>query len=261
MEILDIDADTEGAFFTCLGRKRGELPPTPSARKAWYERYKDKGYRARVLVRDDGTIVGKVHAIPIEHSPFVGQDLLAILCIYVHMYEQGIGDQRRQGYGRVLLEHIEQDARDSGFKGVVGWAMDWTWNPIGFYLRLGYEPVDREDKLVVVWKPFASDAVPPRLLRLKDIPGIGQTKVNVLVADNPWCLNNSKLAVAREAIRGLEHVVEYCEAGPPYRDRIIHLGHVGGVYLDGVPYRPYQLIGEPQGLRAEILRLYESKRA
>jgi hypothetical protein len=35
------------------------------------------------------------------------------------MYEHHVGDQRSRGYGRFMLNHIEQDARSSGFKGVL----------------------------------------------------------------------------------------------------------------------------------------------
>jgi len=96
-------------------------------------------------------------------------------------------------------------------------------------------------------------------MRLGNAPTGGADRVRVVVADNPWCNNNDKLATAREAIVGIEHLVEYIEVGPPCRDRIIHLGHVGGVYLDGKAYRPYQLIGESADLRAEIIRYYEGK--
>jgi len=64
---------------------------------------------------------------------------------------------------------------------------------------------------------------------------------------------------AREAIVGIEHLVEYTEVGSRRCHRIVHLGHVGGVFLDGRAYRPYQLVGGSEDLRAEIIRLYERK--
>ncbi|MHC4517127.1 MAG: GNAT family N-acetyltransferase [Planctomycetota bacterium] len=259
MELADISADTERAFFTCLHAEDPQGPESTAPGRDWYTRHKDKGYKAQVLIRDDGTVVGKCQYIPIEHSPFVGRDLLAILCLCVHMYEHHIGDQRRKGYGRFMLDHIEQYARSSGFKGVVAWAMDWHWNPASFYEHMGYTRVDTQDKVVVVWTPFCEDAEPPQLLRLDDVPSLGSEKVHVMVADNPWCDGNNKLMTIREAIKGIEHLVEYTEAPPPCRDRIIHLGHVGGVFLDGRPYRPYQLIGASDDLCAEIIRLYERK--
>jgi GNAT superfamily N-acetyltransferase len=259
MKLVDISAETERAFFACLNLERPDYSESTAHRRNWYAEHKDKGYKAQVLVLDDGRIVGKCHYIPIEYAPFVGRDLLAILCIYVHMYERQIGDQRRRGYGRFILSHIEEYARSSGFKGVVAWAMDWDWNPVSFYEHMGYSRADAQDKVVVVWKPFCEDAEPPRLLRLDGLPGAGSEKVRVLVADNQWCNSNAKLMTAREAIAGIEHLVEYTEVGPPCGNRILHLGHVGGVFLDGRAYRPYQLIGESKDLRAEIIRLYERK--
>ena len=144
MQLLDINADTERAFFTCLHLEEPENLEATAHRRQWYAQHKDQEYKAQVLILDDGRIVGKCHTIPIEYSPFLGEDLLAILCIYVHMYEHHVGDQRRRGYGRFMLNHIEQHAHASGFKGVVAWAMDWEdWNPVSFYEHMGYARIDQ----------------------------------------------------------------------------------------------------------------------
>lgn len=260
MQLVNVGADTARAFFTCLHLEEPENLEFTAQRRNWHAEYRDRGYKAQVLVLDDGSIVGKCHYIPIEHSPFVGRDLLAILCIYVHMYQHHIGDQRGRGYGRFMLHHVEQDARSLGFKGLVAWAMDWDyWNPVSFYEHMGYSRVDREDKVIAVWKPFGEDAEPPRLLRPDSLPGGSDDKVRVLVADNQWCDSQEKLLTARKAIEGIEHLVEYSEVESPCCNRILHLGHVGGVFLDGEAYRPYQLIGDSKDLRAAIVRLYARK--
>ena len=137
--------------------------------------------------------------------------------------------------------------------------MDWDWNPVSFYEYMGYSRIDTQDKVVVVWKQFCEDAGPPSLLLLDEMPSDGGEKVRVVVADNQWCDSNTKLMTAREAIRGIEHLVEYTEVDSPCRSRIIHLGYVGGVFLDGEVYRPYQLIGDSEDLRAEIIRIYKQK--
>ena len=175
------------------------------------------------------------------------------------MYNRGLGDQRGKGYGGFMLDAVEKEARSSGAKGVAAWAMDWSWNPVSFYEHAGYVEVDREDKTVAVWKPFCSDAKPPRLLRLPKQPE-AKDKVTVLVADNAWCNGLHKQRVARDAVKGLEDIVEYVEVGPPYEGRMIHLGRVGGVFLNGEPYRPYELIGESSELRNRIIDLYEIKK-
>ncbi len=260
MQLQELTAETERAFFTCLHLEEPEDREWTALRRQWYADYRDKGYRAQVLVLDDGTIVGKCHTIPIEHSPFVASDLLAILCIYVHTYDHHIGDQRSQGYGRFMLAQIERQAQEEGYKGVAAWAMDWeVWNPVSFYEHMGYTRADQEDKVVAIWKPFTAHAEPPKLLRLDTPPGPGREKVSVLVADNSWCNSREKLRTVREAIKGIEHLVELTEVASPWCDRIIHVGHVGGVFLDGKPYRPYALIGRSDDLRAEIMRLVERK--
>ncbi len=260
MQLVEITEETQNAFFSCLHLEIPEDISLNDLRRDWYEKYKGKGYRAKVLMLDNGQFAGKCHYIPIEHSPLVGEDLMVILCIYVHSYKHYVGDQRGRGYGRYMLKSIEEDALASGYKGVAAWAMDWFWNPVSFYEQMDYIQVDKEDKVVVVWKPFENDAKPPELMRIPHHPAKNTEKVNILVADNGWCDGYQKLITVRKAIKGLENIIEYTEAGPPYGEHIIHLGKVGGVFLDGEAYRPYELIGSSEDLRDEIKRLYESKK-
>ncbi len=259
MELVDIGPESERAFFTCLHADAAGAWEASRAARQWYAAHREKGYRAQVVRLGDGRIVGKCHSIPVEHSPFVGRELLAILCLCVYPYEDFVGDQRRNGYGRFMLDPIERAAQSSGFKGVAAWGMDWHWNPVSFYEHLGYARVDAEDKVVAVWKAFGAGAEAPRLLRLEETGGRSGGKVRVVVADNPWCDGNRKRAVAREAVQAIETMVDYEEVGPPWRDRMIHLGHVGGVFLDERAYRPYALIGSSDELRGEIVRLYRDR--
>ena len=52
----------------------------------------------------------------------MGEDLLAIPCIWVHGYDHHIGNRQGKGYGRYILELIEKDAVESGAAGMVAWA-------------------------------------------------------------------------------------------------------------------------------------------
>ncbi|MBN1360493.1 MAG: GNAT family N-acetyltransferase [Sedimentisphaerales bacterium] len=259
MEFAEITDETAPAFFSCLHLEEPQDPESTISGRQWYAAHKDKGYRAKVLTVD-GSVVGKCHYGPIEISPLEGKNTTVIFCLCVHPYEYPPGDHRDKGYGRFMLEAVEKDARDAGVQAVAAWAMDWHWNPVSFYLHAGYTEVDREDKVVAVWKPFAAGAEPPRILRLPSLPPARADRVTVLVADNPWCDGFDKKRVAREAVEGLEDIVDYIEVAPPYDGRMIHLGRVGGVYLDGEPYRPYELIGASSELRRCIMERSERKR-
>ena len=57
MQILDINADTERAFFTCLHVEEPEDPKFTAHSRSWYAEHKDKGYKAQVLLLDDGSVV------------------------------------------------------------------------------------------------------------------------------------------------------------------------------------------------------------
>ena len=145
------------------------------------------------------------------------------------------------------------------FKGIVSWGADWNWNPVSFYEYMGYRRIDWEDAVVAVWKPLTKNAEKPSLRRIEPPPVKGSDKVNIYVVDTPWCDNNAKIFAARKAINGIEDMVNYTEAPASFCNRVIHIGYLGGIYLDGRPYRPYMTIDDPEWLRAEIIRLYERK--
>ena len=84
-------------------------------------------------------------------------------------------------------------------------------------------------------------------------------KVSGFVIDNAWCSGNEKRRVVREAIKGIGEMVEYREADCGCRYRHLHLGKLGGVFLDRKPFKPYREIGDPETLRAEIIRRYRKK--
>ena len=77
MKLVDISTGTESAFFTCLPPEEPEDLTSTIHSRNWYAEHKDKGYKAQILVLDDGRIVGKCHYIPIEYSSFVGKDFPA----------------------------------------------------------------------------------------------------------------------------------------------------------------------------------------
>ncbi len=255
MELTSITKNNQHLFFSCLWPDIPGNEPVIQSRREWYLHYIDRGYEAKVLVGNNGSIVGKCQTIPVEYSPLIGKDLLVILCIYVHMYDHHSGDQRGKGYGRFMIREVEKMARSHGYCGVATWAMDWHWNPMSFYEHMGYVEVDRIDKAVVLWKPFY-DAIPPRFYRMHQMAG-KNCKVKVFVSDNSWCDGNQKKRIARKAIKGIEKMVEYNESFCPFYNQMLHLGHVGGVFLDGKPYKPYELIGEAEDLRHKIIELYE----
>ena len=111
MELTNINKRSQHLFFSCLWPDIPRNDYVIQSRREWYSRHINKGYEAKVLIDDNGAIVGKCQTIPVEYSPLIGNDLMIILCLYVHMYDQYIGDQRGKGYGRYMLKEVENLAR------------------------------------------------------------------------------------------------------------------------------------------------------
>lgn len=250
MKLTEIDKSNEGAFFRCLHDRSQENPRETELRRRWYDQHKRYGLRAKVLMREDDEIVGLCQYIPIEYSHLIGEDLFAILCIAV------IPNQGGTGHGRFILDSIEEDARISGAKGVAAWGMNFPqWNPVSFYEHMGYERLETENRIVLVWKPFSTDAKKPSLLRPTRTPSKGSERTKVTSFLNGWCLLGCDECVrAREAVAGLEDIVDYEEVDTSDRATMVSWGIEDAVFLDDKRYRPYTDFWRSEDLRAELLK-------
>ncbi|MAF11203.1 hypothetical protein CMK11_12195 [Candidatus Poribacteria bacterium] len=260
MRLVGIDGNTEATFFRCLHDEVPDDPRVTKERRRWYEAFRGKGLRAQVLILDTEEVVGLCQYVPIEHSHLIGDDLLAILCIWVHGYDHHVGNRQGNGYGRFILESIEEDARASGAKGVAAWGMDFEfWNPVSFYEHMGYRRVDQNGSVVLAWKPFAEDAEPPRLLRPRGSLPASTDRVDVVGCMHGWCGGGiGQCVTAREAVEGLADIVAYHEIDVSDRETMLAVGRDSGVFVDGEPFRPAGPPYSVDDLRAEIVRRAET---
>ena len=261
MRLVDVDAGTEGTFLRCLHDEAPDDPRVIRLRRRWYETHRARGLRSKVLILDGGEVVGLCQYMPIEHTHFVGHDLLAILCIWVHGYGHHVGNRQGSGYGRHILESIEADARASRATGVVGWGMDFPyWNPVSFYEHMGYSRVDKAGMAVLVWKPFVGTASPPTFLRQVRHPALCPEKVSVAVFVNGWCTAACyQCLTAREAVAGLEEIVDYLEVDTSDPEVRRSWGISVGLLVEGKPHRQYEPPCTSEVLRSDILELARQK--
>jgi hypothetical protein len=261
MRLTDVGPDTEATFLRCLHDERPDDPRVAGLRARWFEANSGRGLRAKVLVLDTGEVAGLCQYMPIEHTHFEGAGLAAILCIWVHGYDHHIGNRQGNGYGRYILTLIEQDARESGFRGVAAWGMDFPyWNPVSFYEHMGYLRADKEGMAVLVWKPFDDGVSPPRFLRAARRPSWDSDKVCVAFFLNGWCTGScGQCVTAREAVEGLEDIVEYREIDTSDPETMRSWGISDGLYVEGEPYRPYEPPCTSDVLREDLIALADRK--
>ncbi|MDD2716877.1 MAG: GNAT family N-acetyltransferase [Candidatus Wallbacteria bacterium] len=257
MKLADIDRNTEPTFFRCMHDERPENPEVISLRRSWYARFKDKGLRTKVLLREDGRVVGLTQYLPVEHSPLTGRDLFVILCIAVHGYEHLVGNQQGKGYGRFMLDCIEQDARAAGAKGIAARAdqlPDYPqWSSAPFFEHMGYSRVETRGPLVLMWKKFKRSARPPAMPVLVPLPLPDPEKVKVTVFTTGWCsVDCANCLSARSAVAGLENV-DYQEIDTSDRANLLSHGIDDAVLLNNAPFREYGNPWKSEDLRAAIL--------
>jgi len=256
MRVAEIDAKTEGTFFRCLHDEVPQDPRVTENRREWYNRFKSKGLHAKVLIADNGDVVGLCQYLPIEHSPFEGKDLAAILCTWIHGYEHHIGNQQGKGYGRFLLEHVEKDATSSGMKGIAAWGKDFPyWNPISFYEHMGYTRADSEGSNVLAWKAFDKSAQAPKIKRRPPPKPGSQDKVVVTAFVCGWCSSEMDSCLsAQEALNGIDDLAEFSRIDISSAPSIS-----GSLYLDDEPYKPDGPPFTIEELRNDVIKAHGKK--
>jgi GNAT superfamily N-acetyltransferase len=239
MDIVDLGPQHLGAYCACLEEYSDEIKEGANHKKRWYEEMKGKGLRVK-LALVDGKPYGMIHYVPIEHAFAEGRDLHFVHCIWVHAHKgKGVGDQRKRGLGKALLHAAEDDARALGAKGLVVWGMAIpVFIRASWFRRQGYRKVDKLGFQVLLWKPFADDAVPPRWLREKKRPARIAGRVAVDAFVHGWCpAMNMTFERARRACAELGDGVAFRPVRTLDRAAFEEWGIADGVFIDGKPVR------------------------
>jgi GNAT superfamily N-acetyltransferase len=235
MKVIDLSPEHEEKYFCCLEGWSDEMKEAGDHKQRWYERMKDKGLRVKLAQDDQGVIGGMIQYMPIELSIFEGENLHAVLCIWVHGYKEGIGDHRKKGMGTALLKAAEEDCRVLGTNGLVVWGLSIpAFMRASWFRRKGYKVIDRKGIMRLLWKPFNGQAVPPRMIKPKKKPGKGKEKVSITMFRNGWCpaMNLVYERVLR-ASKDFEDKIVIQQYDTLDREVLNEWGITDGVFVDG----------------------------
>jgi GNAT superfamily N-acetyltransferase len=235
MEVIDLRPEHEALYFECLEDWSDAIKEAGNHKACWYHKYKDRGLRVKLVLDDRGEIGGMIQYLPIEESFIQGRDLYFILCIWIHGHMQGRGNFQKKGMGKALLQAAEDDAKEKGAKGMAAWGI-WLpfWMKASWFKKQGYKKADRDGIALLVWKPFANDAEPPRWIkRKKPIPTVSG-RVAVTGFMNGWCpAQNMVYERARSASAELGDRVIFQTIDTSDRDSVAEWGIVDGVFING----------------------------
>jgi len=234
MKIIDLTEEHKQLYFECLEDWSDEIKEGSSHRACWYEKMKDKGLGVKLAKDDQDKIGGMIQYIPIGYSPAQGQDLYFILCIWVHGYKKGRGNFQKKGMGKALLRAAEEDVQHRGTKGLVAWGVSMPfWMRASWYKKQGYQKVDNLKGAVLLWKPFADDAVAPRWIKPKKKPQGEPGKIIVTAFHNGSCSAQGMVFErAKRAAAEFESYVEFRGIDTSDRTVFLQWGIYDGLFIN-----------------------------
>ena len=190
MEVIDLTDEWKQLYFVCLEDWSDELKEAGDHKEVWYNKMQDKGLQVKLALDDNGEVGGMIQYVPVEHSFVEGKGLYFINCIWVHGHKQGRGNFQKKGMGKTLLEAAEDDAKTKGANGIAAWGIPLPfWMKASWFRKQGYTKVDKQGLLgpVLLWKPFNSEATPPKWIRQKKKPETIPGKVAITAFSSGWC--------------------------------------------------------------------------
>lgn len=251
MQVVDMTDEHISFVARCThtDQRREETERVIGVREAWLRN--TPGLKVKVAT-DNGQPVGFAHCLPIESGTWgmTGKDVMTIPCLtlgYDRVYRQEHGS----GYGRVLVEAVEAEARKEQ-KGVavLAYDNDFWFMPASFFRKLGYHEVARQGEAVIMLKAF-QPVRPPTMHSLRYQPQLVPGKVVVDAFWNPICLTS---IVEIQRIR--EVCVEYGdvilnEFNCGDRDILETYQTARAIFINGAP-KDWGYEAPRDGLRKEI---------
>jgi len=239
MQIISLTPEHEPLFCACLEDWSDEIKEAGDHKAGWLKKMRDRGLRVKIGLDDRGEVGGMIQYVPVEESFVEGRGLYFVHCIWVHGHKQGRGNFQKKGMGKALLEAAERDARELGAKGMAAWGMALpVFMRASWFRKRGYKKADSLGMQVLLWKPFADDAAPPRWIREKKKPEPEAGKVTVTALVNGWCPGmNTAFERARRAAAEFGDKVEFRAVDTFDRAVFREWGEPDAIFVDGKSLR------------------------
>lgn len=236
MEVIDLSDEYKRLYFVCLEDWSEEMKEAGNHKELWYNKMKDKGLRVKLALNDTGEVGGMIQYIPIEHSFAQGSGLYFINCIWVHGHKKGRGNFQKKGLGKALLQAAENDAKTLGANGIAAWGIPLPfWMKASWFRKQGYTSVDKQGFLgqVLLWKPFAREAAPPKWITRKKQPETIPGMVSVTAFLNGWCpAQNMVFERAKRACLEFGGKVKFREFDTSDREVFLEWGITDALFID-----------------------------
>ena len=150
VHIVDVNpGNVEKETLYCI---KDLMNPGFKCKKLWFTARYEEGLRMKILKAQDGKMIGFIEYLPIEYAwrPIKGSNLLFIHCMYIYPNKN-----KKLGYGSLLIDIVEKQARESGMSGICTVASKGAWMADKrIFEKNGFIEVDHKDRFELMCKIF-----------------------------------------------------------------------------------------------------------
>lgn len=136
--------------------------PGFESKRKWFVKRYEEGLRMKILKDDLDKMMGFIEYLPANNAwrPIHADSFMFIHCIAVYSKKD-----RNQGYGSILLNEVEKDAKSSGLAGVCVMTSKGSWlADKGIFENNGFEVLDKKDRFELLSKKWDTAAADPKFM-------------------------------------------------------------------------------------------------
>lgn len=158
MKIVEVTPDNalKETFFCIKDTKRQGFED----KLKWFERRFKEGLKIKILKNDGDKKIGFIEFVPAARAwrPIDADNYMFIHCTYIYSKKD-----RSMGYGSILLEDAEKEAKAKGLDGLCvmtstgGWLANKT-----LFEKNGFEQIEVKDRFELLSKTWNSNAKKPK---------------------------------------------------------------------------------------------------
>lgn len=136
--------------------------PGFESKRKWFVKRYEEGLRMKILKDDTDKMMGFIEYIPANKAwrPIQADNFMFIHCIVVYSKKD-----RNQGYGSLLLNEVEKDAKSAGMSGVCAMTSNGAWlADKSIFENNGFEVLAKKDRFELLSKKWETTAANPKFM-------------------------------------------------------------------------------------------------
>jgi len=126
----------------------------------WFEKRYKEGLRIKILKNDEDKMIGFIEYVPAKNAwrPIDADNYMFIHCTYIYSKKE-----RSKGYGSILIEDAEKEAKAKGMDGVCAITSKGGWLANkSIFEKNGFNQIEAKDRFELLSKTWSSNAKKPK---------------------------------------------------------------------------------------------------